>query len=999
MFLKNLEIFGFKSFADRTRISFADGITALLGPNGCGKSNVVDAVKWVLGEQGAKNMRAEKMEDVIFNGTESRKALNVAEVSLTIANENGLLPLEASEIMIKRRLFRSGESEYYINGTQVKLKDIRELFWDTGVGKAAYSVMEQGKIDQILSSKPEDRRYLFEEAAGITRFKVKRAEAERKLERMEENKRQVEVILAEVKRSYDSLKIQADKALRYRGLRDEVFNFERDIQLLRLRGFIQERDRRNADVESASKTRDRLTGEIDELNGMLSQNMDKVNEMQSRLANMENELLRMAAEQAGKMNLARQLAEQQKDAKAKLTQLEGRKISLEERIDTLQEEIDEQEANLHDKRRRIQEVSENIESFGEQINTAAGRITDNDKRAAACEQEITVLDGERGELQNELESITEHIVTELDQKLRDAGYSAVEHRAAKDKIDHICERMRILFEGRKNILSDFASAQQVSAGDMQLMSEKASAAFDEAERILGELTDAFKEYELTTPQFIDDFLAPEGIITKKRTIDSEIRAKVAQTQKLRDEISSLKTENTGLVSKINEYRATLEQLRIQQAEMKTQVQSVEEQIRLLRRDLTSQENTLRETEGEIYSEQKRYDDFKDQVLELEGEIASIERKGRQLDGAIQDVKEAISSHSDDVSGGQEKLKKKQEELNSCQALLEKANLLLATAETEIKNLKENFREAHSRDLMEFEERMYAITDSVAVLREKLASSRQALRELGSVNLTAPDEFEEVKERFEFLSGQFSDLQKARDDLAQITEEMRAEATELFLATYNKIKKNFHNMFRRLFGGGKAELRLIDPQNVLESGIDIFAQPPGKKLENIALLSGGEKTMTAVALLFATYMVRPSPFCLLDEIDAALDDQNVTRFVQTLREFANVSQYIVITHNKKTVIGAGSMLGVTMEDSGISKVITMRLENEDGTGNVSLPDPEPFEEEEVEEEQGIYIPPHPLRNGDRGQKVETKAADKNNINESAAEADKSSAEEQTVDGDV
>lgn len=999
MFLKNLEIFGFKSFADRTRISFADGITALLGPNGCGKSNVVDAVKWVLGEQGAKNMRAEKMEDVIFNGTESRKALNVAEVSLTIANENGLLPLEASEIMIKRRLFRSGESEYYINGTQVKLKDIRELFWDTGVGKAAYSVMEQGKIDQILSSKPEDRRYLFEEAAGITRFKVKRAEAERKLERMEENKRQVEVILAEVKRSYDSLKIQADKALRYRGLRDEVFNFERDIQLLRLRGFIQERDRRNADVESASKTRDRLTGEIDELNGMLSQNMDKVNEMQSRLANMENELLRMAAEQAGKMNLARQLAEQQKDAKAKLTQLEGRKISLEERIDTLQEEIDEQEANLHDKRRRIQEVSENIESFGEQINTAAGRITDNDKRAAACEQEITVLDGERGELQNELESITEHIVTELDQKLRDAGYSAVEHRAAKDKIDHICERMRILFEGRKNILSDFASAQQVSAGDMQLMSEKASAAFDEAERILGELTDAFKEYELTTPQFIDDFLAPEGIITKKRTIDSEIRAKVAQTQKLRDEISSLKTENTGLVSKINEYRATLEQLRIQQAEMKTQVQSVEEQIRLLRRDLTSQENTLRETEGEIYSEQKRYDDFKDQVLELEGEIASIERKGRQLDGAIQDVKEAISSHSDDVSGGQEKLKKKQEEMNSCQALLEKANLLLATAETEIKNLKENFREAHSRDLMEFEERMYAITDSVAVLREKLASSRQALRELGSVNLTAPDEFEEVKERFEFLSGQFADLQKARDDLAQITEEMRAEATELFLATYNKIKKNFHNMFRRLFGGGKAELRLIDPQNVLESGIDIFAQPPGKKLENIALLSGGEKTMTAVALLFATYMVRPSPFCLLDEIDAALDDQNVTRFVQTLREFANVSQYIVITHNKKTVIGAGSMLGVTMEDSGISKVITMRLENEDGTGNVSLPDPEPFEEEEVEEEQGIYIPPHPLRNGDRGQKVETKAADKDNINESAAEADKSSAEEQTADGDV
>ncbi|HPS44007.1 MAG TPA: AAA family ATPase, partial [Treponemataceae bacterium] len=236
MFLKNLEIFGFKSFADRTRIEFADGITALLGPNGCGKSNVVDAVKWVLGEQASKAMRADKMEDVIFNGTESRKALNVAEVTLTIANENGLLNLDMSEIAIKRRLYRSGESEYYINNAPVKLKDIRELFWDTGVGKAAYSVMEQGKIDQILSSKPEERRYIFEEAAGITRFKVRGAEAERKLEKTEENMRQIEGILGEVKRSYDTLKIQADKTTKYRSLRDSIFENELDIQLLRLKG-------------------------------------------------------------------------------------------------------------------------------------------------------------------------------------------------------------------------------------------------------------------------------------------------------------------------------------------------------------------------------------------------------------------------------------------------------------------------------------------------------------------------------------------------------------------------------------------------------------------------------------------------------------------------------------------------------------------------------------------------------------------------------------------
>ena len=261
--------------------------------------------------------------------------------------------------------------------------------------------------------------------------------------------------------------------------------------------------------------------------------------------------------------------------------------------------------------------------------------------------------------------------------------------------------------------------------------------------------------------------------------------------------------------------------------------------------------------------------------------------------------------------------------------------------------------------MEFEERMFTLNSSVSDLKDSLSVIRQKLDSLGRVNFMAPEEFENVKERYEFLNKQISDLEKARIDLQRITDEITAESTELFLETYNKIKKNFHNMFRRLFGGGRAEIRLTDPKNVLESGIEIFAQPPGKKLENISLLSGGEKSMTAVALLFATYMVKPSPFCLLDEIDAALDEQNVTRFVTTLREFANVSQYIVITHNKKTVLGANTMLGVTMEESGVSKVIAIRLDNETDIDakKLDLVD-EPFVEEDVEPEEGVYIPPHP-----------------------------------------
>ena len=958
MFLKSLEIFGFKSFVDRTRIEFSDGITALVGPNGCGKSNVVDAVKWVLGEQSSKNMRAEKMEDIIFNGTETRKALNVAEVTLTIANEKMLLPLDISEITIKRRLYRSGESEYYINNAQVKLKDIRELFWDTGVGKAAYSVMEQGKIDQILSSKPEDRRYLFEEAAGITRFKVKRAEAERKLERTEENMRQIEGIMGEVKRSYDVLKVQSDKAIACRSLRDDIFNFELDIQLLRLKGFLVDQEHKTKELEKASQLRETVSQEIDAINASLSENMEEVNAMEGRLVELEKQIHGLAIEKNGKDQQAKQLGQRQGEIKQKLTQLEGRQSFLTEQIETLQEDIDEQEAGLHQQRRRIEEVGKNISSFEENINLASSRITENDRQAAQHEKTIQELTLQAVDFRKDLESITEDIVTELDSRLKDAGYSAAACASAREQVDSLLGKLLALATGRKNIFSDFAAISNPSSSDAGKFSKTGFDSFTEIESLLQQLKEALTKYIDSTPQFIDDFLAPEGIITKKRSIDREIIQIQERQDGLRERIAELKSENASLVGKIDEYRATLEELRIQKAQMQTHIQSAEDKIRLLRRNLASEEAALRDVNNELFAEKDRFEDIHQQLLELEGEIASIERKGIAMTSELQSLEKEISSRNSDVSGKKEAVQKKSAELSKSQALVEKYSLDLATIETDIRNVKENFRENHSRDLMEFEERMYTITVPTAELREKLAKARQSMKDLGNVNLSAPEEFAETKERYEFLAGQIADLQKAKDDLQRITEEIRAESTELFLATYNKIKKNFHNMFRRLFGGGRAELRLVNPQNVLESGIDIFAQPPGKKLENIALLSGGEKTMTAVALLFATYMVRPSPFCLLDEIDAALDEQNVLRFIHTLRDFANVSQYIVITHNKKTVSGAGTMLGVTMEESGVSKVITIRLENEGAGGGATLPDVEPFEEEDVELEEDVYIPPHP-----------------------------------------
>ncbi len=965
MFLKSLEIFGFKSFADRTRIEFADGITALLGPNGCGKSNVVDAIKWVLGEQAAKTMRAEKMEDVIFNGTESRKALNVAEVTLTLANETGLLPIDVPEIQIKRRLYRSGESEYYINSTPVKLKDVRELFWDTGVGKAAYSVLEQGKIDQILSSKPEERRYLFEEAAGITRYKVRGAEAERKLEKTEENMRQVEGILGEVKRSYDTLKVQADKTLKYRALREDIFQFELDIQLLRLKQFNTERDRRAEELERLTKERDACRAELDAINRSLEENMDVVNSMEEKLVQHQKEIYGLAVEKNAKEKEAKLLAEQRIEAKAKIQQNEGRERAIKNKIDELIEDAEEQDGVVRDLKKRVEDIEKNISAFEENIKLASAQIGENDGAARRAEAEIAEFEAERSGLEKDLQTITDDIVAALDAGLKNAGYSAAERRRTEEAVAEVLQRLRTMLSGKEAMLRDLSAmvdralqgGQELQPAELRRLADILAAALAEGVTHAEKAHELFEAYRSATPAFIDEFLAPEGIITRKRVLDDKINGLKEAVRQRRDRIMALRTENDGLGLKIEEYRRTLEDLRVNRVRMATQAQSAEDQARLIRRELAGQESLLKTVQDELFLDRKRFDEIAERIEDAEADIAEIERRGRRLTEELENLEKDIARRNGDVAGKQESIKKKMSDLSRFQQALEKVHLDLVQIETEIRNIKDNFRETHSRDLMEFEERMFTITTPTAEIREKLSAARSTLKDLGSVNLMAPEEFQETKERYDFLSAQLADLQKARDDLARITAEIRAESSELFLTTYNRIKKNFHNMFRRLFGGGRAELRLSDPNHVLESGIEIYAQPPGKKLENITLLSGGEKSMTAVALLFATYMVKPSPFCFLDEIDAALDEQNVLRFVQLLREFGSTSQFVVITHNKKTVTGARTLLGVTMEDSGVTKVISVRLENEDALDNPpeAATEIEPIEDEDVEAETGMELP--------------------------------------------
>ena len=957
MFLKSLDIHGFKSFADKTHIDFAEGITALVGPNGCGKSNVVDAIKWVLAERNSKNLRAEKMEDVIFNGTERRPALNTAEVTLTIANDKGLLPLDEEEIAITRRLYRSGDAEYFINKRPAGPTEIRKLFLDTGVGKAAYSVMEQGKIDQILSSKPEDRRYLFEEAAGISRSKTECAEAERELEKTRQNMVQIEIAMNEIKRQYDTLKVQSEKTIKYRKYKEEIYETERDLALLRLKSFVQDKAHHEEDLKRILEKRDKIRQEIEEINNTISENMDKVKEMQDNLYNKQASLLAIGQEKNGKMELIKQQNQQAMILKEKINSLEGRKNSIQERIDNIQEEIDEQNANLHTKTKQLNDIKSNIQSFEDNITTSSSQITENDKQVDSFKNQIQKLEEKRLDLQSTLAQITEDIVKTLDEKLKDAGFSENALKKAKDELETKINKLKIFVEGRKNIFGDMIS-QNLASQDYKDAVCQAEKAFEDAFNQLNEIQVAISEYQNASPAFITEFLSPQGIMTKKRDIDEQINQNIQSVESINSQISLLHGENKTLLSKIEEYKETLNKLKLNEIQMKEQISASQSQINMLNRQISSEKASLEETENELFIETKRADEISDQINTYQDELAEIEYRGKKLAEEMNALDAEIAKANKNVSGKSDSLNKKREEQNRCQEQYERLTISINSSDNDIRNVKQNFQEQYSRDLMEFEERMYKITVPAADLREKLSQTKKDFQSLGTVNLMAPEEFGEVKERYERQRTNFEDTQKSLENLIRVSEEIKSKSAEMFLETYNQIKKNFHNMFRRLFNGGRAELKLADPTNILTSGIDIYAQPPGKKLENIALLSGGEKTMTAVALLFATYQVRPSPFCLLDEIDAALDDKNVSSFVTALESFASVSQYIVITHNKKTVMGASTMLGITMEESGVSKMIALRLDEDIKRGAEIDSSQDDYVEEDVPEEEGIVVPQRP-----------------------------------------
>ena len=919
MFLKSLDLYGFKSFADKTHIDFADGITSLLGQNGTGKSNIVDAIKWVLGEQSMKTIRAGKKEDVIFNGTDTRKPMNFAEVTLVIDNSEHILPTDLPEIEIKRRVFRSGEPECYINKQRCLLRNITELFYDTGVGKSAYSILEQGKIDQILSTKPEDRRYIFEEAAGISRYKKECAEAQNKLDHTQDNINDIEIQAREIKRICDRTKSQAEKAIRARELDNEIFDLDVQYHLGQLRTYTlmnQERARLKHEAElkieeakarlaafddDINQDQETLKAKNEELHSLdisITKDNGDIGILEQRISNLNDRLQDFAISE----RTAREKAEAMRES------LEREKANKESYEDAVQENIE-----------RLEESRKQLESLKAERKATAAKISSTEEEIAAIEKENAELDEKLQQLSADLKAVIEDLISEVDEKTG-TEYSAERRGRAENALIAKCEELRKLASDKALYISslkkDVPISKEITERDFSRLSEG-----------LDELIALFSEYKASIPPVIDTLLSPEGLIGKKR--DIEKKEAEARRKMMENRVAVTVSQESLRVM-----RADLDSLTETIDAASNHYYELEASVNSSKKILANMENSIKEKEDSYYEMLSQAERARDGMEEVSSDLRALDADKAAMKEGIE-KKKAYQAELSILVGemNSQIMKKRQEKDNlnteylNAQKVASEQAIYLSNSDQLTSTVIQNFFNKHGRNLGEFMEEykdkeIPSETETLKTLKIK----QEEREKCGSINYMAEDEYKEALEQYKFYAKHLEDLEKARADLKDVLDQITARSVDLFTKTYKQISENFQAMFKRLFGGGRAEITLEDPENVLTSGIQILAQPPGKKPQYLSLLSGGERSMTAVALLFATYQVKPSPFCILDELDAALDDRNIGYFLSVLTEFSKTSQFIIITHNRHTVTGSEQFLGVTQEEAGVSKTVNWRLVN-------------------------------------------------------------------------
>ncbi len=911
MFLKSIELYGFKSFADKTRLEFAHGITSLLGPNGCGKSNIVDAIKWVLGEQSTKTLRAGKMEDVIFNGTEKRPAMNVAEVSLVINNEQNLLPTEYSEVEIKRRLFRSGESEFFINRQLVRLKDIRELFFDTGVGKSAYSILEQGKIDQILSHKPEDRRYIFEEAAGITRYKKRSEEAVRKLERTSENIEQVETLLSEIKRQYDSRKAQAAKAARYKELESELIDIEVNVALSTVHTYKELQQKRTTDLYLAQEHYEESKEAIQERSTLIADAQETLREYSEQKISVTQAIQRFEEQKKGTYEKIDLLKQRYHDFSIQKQDAINNYQRIKEQISSDEEKLEDQEDKKEILEHSITQLVSELETNNGDIEHTQKIIISTDKEIAKFEEGEKENHREQEELRKRLIVLSDNIVEELEEVLEQNRYSK------ENRDEDLIHLKTTIASIKKEVERVVRIIPSVMEGDEEPTFEKVGS-------LLGQLDQELDSFVSRYVILLDSLTSPRGHVSKKRAVDEELNTLTLTLKKMRESLMNLRNERVGLVELLDQYKQKDTTLQVTLTQYKTSLEATEHVIENLKKVISEKEFSLEDAVSDEEVAQVRMGETMEKIALIKDEQLTLDDEIETYTSRLKELEETMKDGQEEVRALQKTQQDEYEKLQETRSDIEKYRLHIDSLDEQIKQVYHMFYDAYGRSLKEYDSRLDKDFEVEENLRETQAQLKKQLSQMGYINHMAMREFEEIKERYDFLHEQLSDLVRAKSNLEQVVKEIKERSETLFLSSYQEIRANFHTMFHRMFAGGRAELKLLNPEDVLNSGIEIFAQPPGKKLDRLAPLSGGEKSLTAVALLFATYKVKPSPFCILDEIDAALDDRNIGYFLTVLKEFSETSQFIIITHNKHTVMGSTTLLGVTMQEKGVSKAISYKM---------------------------------------------------------------------------
>ncbi len=1209
MYLKNLTVLGFKSFANKTSLNFQPGVTAIVGPNGCGKSNVSDAIRWVLGEQSAKALRGGEMADVIFNGTDGRKPLGMAEVSLTIGgvDEDQLrmagVEVAYNEVTVTRRVFRDGGSEYFINKTPCRLKDVQQLFMGTGVGRTSYSIMAQGNITQILSSKPEDRRMIFEEAAGITKFKAQKKESLRKLEYTDQNLLRVADLIREVKRQIGSLQRQAGKARRYKQLMLELQHL--DTQLARhqfdvLQSEINDRqtaaEKLRLEIEDISAKVLRGEDEIAQLREQLSILEHQISELQQRGLELKSQIDRQESRVQFNEERLRELAAQNTKALADITQAEERHLAAEQELTALTGRLEASQAALAQHRqalqakqeaaqavevelRRLQEAQRQAQSdaFAQaqhltrarnEINALDLQKQGNVVRLEKLSAEKIQLEEERGqletrltefaanveaqklsaltqrgtveerqgrlrEIQQELTGLTQELDAQLQKQAEKRsrlnvleqlqseheGFSAGTLAALKNAeqvLGSLADRIRVpdqyitavetalghhlqlviteTPEAAQHILSDLSANKKgrasiaplslgsatAASGDMPTAAHPTALSVVEGEPSiqpllhgllgrtlivpdLGTATNAWRESNgafdfvtlsgemlsrhgvYTGGSASGSGKAPGSILGRKNQI-VELQAVLGQAQEQVTQLSrrkgALLSEQTSLQAGLQQAQTELRQQEVAIATHQGEFNALQNSQRLLHQkidtvvyevqslaaqeqeglqkrstlaqqvgELETREHALQQQAAEIsasleqlrqqrdqtaaaltetkvslaseeqicasfgqqqQSLQQRLRELAQLVEQRRSEVSSFLNRKTQAEGEIQDSRRQIESlqldreqvntqaagllgqkteQESDIETREEDLRDQRRRLSDCQQQRGGLEVELAQKNMSVQNLRERIQQKYHLNLDDIRSECITITyadegpakvqtltpeemassgvatDWTAV-GEQVAALQQRIDEMGPVNLVAIEEYEETEQRHTFLTAQHDDLVKAKAQLLEVINRINLQTRQMFTETFEKIRDNFRAMFTEVFGGGKADLILVGEGDALESGIDIVARPPGKQLQTISLLSGGEQTMTAVSLLFSIYQVKPSPFCVLDELDAPLDESNINRFIRVLQRFLSHSQFIIITHNKRTIGMADVLYGVTMEEHGISKIVSVKFHKVD-----------------------------------------------------------------------